>query len=200
MTEWIRTVVETWGAAGVFLLMFLENVFPPIPSELIMPLAGYQARQADGSLLLSIVAGSLGALAGALLWYAIGRAVDEERLKAWCARNGRLLTLSPRDIDKADRWFGRHGGKAVFFGRLVPTVRTFISVPAGVARMKLSTFFVFTLAGTTLWTALLALGGYAAGGAAAVEAWVSPISNAVLILIVLAYLYRVATFRRELQG
>ena len=131
MASWIEAIVETTGVVGIGLLMLLENLFPPIPSELIMPLAGYTAAQGKANILLVILAGTVGSLAGGFFWYALGRWIGEERLKWLADRYGRWLTMSRADVDKADDWFDAHGHWAVLFGRLVPTVRTLISIPAG---------------------------------------------------------------------
>jgi membrane protein YqaA with SNARE-associated domain len=131
MFDWITGLVERTGYVGIALLMLAENVFPPIPSELIMPLAGFAAAQGELGMAGVVAAGTAGALAGALLWYGLGRWVGLERLKRWAAEHGRWLTVSPDDLDRAAAWFGRHGGAAVLVGRLVPAVRTLISVPAG---------------------------------------------------------------------
>jgi len=159
MFEWITDVISSLGYTGVALLTFLENLFPPIPSELVIPFAGYAA--ADGRLRLDVViaAGSVGSLAGAYLWYEIGRRMGERRLRAWVARHGRWLTISVRDLDRAQQWFERHGRTAVFIGRLVPGVRTFVSLPAGFTRMPLGSFLVFSAIGTVGWTAALAYAG-----------------------------------------
>jgi membrane protein DedA with SNARE-associated domain len=188
-------MVESTGVFGIALLMLLENVFPPIPSELIMPLAGYTAAQGDANIVLVIVAGTIGSLAGAFFWYWIGSAIGEERLKRFADRYGRWLTLSRSDIEKADDWFDRHGHKAVLIGRLVPTVRTLISIPAGLSEMSRSTFLIYSGIGTAAWTTLLAVLGYALGSQyEQVSAWIDPISIGVLLLIVAFYLYRVVTF------
>ena len=189
--------MDSFGPFGIALLMFLENIFPPIPSELIMPLAGYEAAAGRMSISAVIIAGTIGSLAGVVPWYYAGRFMGEARLKRLAARHGRWMTLSPGDVDKANDWFGRHGVAAVLFGRLVPTVRTLISVPAGVARMPIGTFLVFSAIGSAIWTSLLALAGYLLGqNYAAVEAYVGPVSNTVLAAIVVFYIYRVVTFDR----
>lgn len=205
MSDWITSLTDTLGALGVALLMFAENVFPPIPSEVVMPLAGYTASQGAQAgwpvLVLMILAGTAGALAGATLWYWIGRRIGSDRIKQFSRRHGRWLTLTPDEIDKAEDWFGRHGGKAVLIGRLIPTVRTFISVPAGAAGMPLGKFLLYTSAGTLVWTALLALGGWTLGQRHdAVAEWLGPVSTAVLVAILAWYLYRVATFRRKVPA
>jgi membrane protein DedA with SNARE-associated domain len=197
MFDWI-TGFHKMGNIGIALLMFAENLFPPIPSELIMPLAGFSAARGERNLAIVIIAGSVGSLLGALLWYYIGKGLGAERLKRWATRHGRWLTVSPGEIDRSCAWFDRHGGKAVFIGRLIPAVRTLISVPAGIAGMPLAAFLLYSAAGTVLWTALLAVAGYYLESQYdKVADWVSPVSNVVIGLIVLCYLYRVVTFRRR---
>ena len=191
-----------WAAEGGYLavgiLMFLENVFPPIPSEVIMPLAGYAASRGEVSLPLAILAGSAGSLAGAWLWYGIGHWIGAERLERCAGRYGRWLTLSPRDVRRSIRWFDRFGGATVLVGRLVPAVRTLISVPAGIARMPTARFLLFSSIGTLVWTSALAGLGYLLGGRyEAIGGWLDPVSKGVVAVLVLGYLWRVATFRPE---
>ena len=196
MASWIETVVQTTGVFGIAFLMFLENVFPPIPSELIMPLAGYSAAKGEANILLVILAGALGSLAGASFWYGVGRLIDHERMKKFADRHGRFLTMTRRDIERADDWFDAHGHYAVLFGRLVPTVRTLISIPAGLSEMPIARFLVFSGIGTAVWTTMLALFGYTVGERYSdLEGWIDPISYGVVALIVAIYLWRVATFR-----
>ena len=198
MIEWIAGFVEQAGYLGIFLLMLLENVFPPLPSELIMPLAGFTAARGSLGLAGVVLAGTLGSLAGASLWYLVGRWVGCDRLKRWAARHGRWLTLPPGEIDDAVAWFRRHGTAAVLFGRLVPTVRTLISVPAGIVAMPVGRFLLYSGLGTAAWTAFLATAGYLLEDRyARVQAWVDPASNAILVLLVAWYLYRVLTFERQ---
>jgi membrane protein DedA with SNARE-associated domain len=161
MFDWITGIIGRLGYAGVAGLTFLENVFPPIPSELVIPLAGYVAAQGDMRLTLVIAAASAGSLAGATVWYWIGRSVGEHRLRAWVDRHGKWLTLSGKDVDRAKLWFSRHGNAATFFGRLVPGVRTLVSLPAGFARMPALPFIVYSALGTTIWTGALAYAGAA---------------------------------------
>jgi membrane protein DedA with SNARE-associated domain len=133
-----------------------------------------------------------------LLWYYIGRWIGLERLKRWAAKHGRWLTISPEALDEAAAWFNRHCGKAVLVGRLIPAVRTLISVPAGVAGMALMRFLTYSALGTALWTALLATAGYLLEDQyQKVGDYLNPVSNVILGLIVLGYLYRVITFRRR---
>ncbi len=198
MFDRITQFIEATGYIGIVALMFLENLFPPIPSELIMPLAGFEAARGDKNLTLVIAAGSLGSLLGACFWYAVGRRVSEARLRRWAARHGRWLTIKPADVDRADAWFDRRGTLAVFLGRLVPTIRTLISVPAGLFGMPLPRFLLFTALGTATWTGLLAGAGYLlADQYRAVSAWLNPVSNGVVGLILLAYVVRLLRWRPE---
>lgn len=196
MASWIESVVETTGVFGIAFLMFLENVFPPIPSELIMPLAGYAAARGNANIVLVILAGTLGSLAGATFWYVLGRLFDHERVKRIADRYGRWLTMTRKDIEKADDWFDAYGHWAVLFGRLIPTIRTLISVPAGLSEMPLQRFLVYSSVGTTIWTTMLTLVGYALGSDyARIEHWIDPVSFGVVALIVIIYVWRVITFR-----
>jgi membrane protein DedA with SNARE-associated domain len=198
--DWITALIEKSGYLGIAALMLAENVFPPIPSELIMPLAGYNAARGELSLVGAVLAGSLGSIAGAFLWFGLGYWLGCEKLKRIAGRHGRWLTLTPGDIDDADAWFDRHGGKAVFLGRLVPGVRTLISVPAGVAHMSLSRFLTYSILGTVAWTAILAAAGFALGEQyQQVSGTLDPIANAVVVGLVIAYFYRVTTFQRRVR-
>jgi len=198
MFDSITAFVESTGYPGIALLMFIENIFPPIPSELIMPIAGFAAARGEMNLLLAILAGSLGSLAGTSLWYLAGRWLGADRLKRWARRYGRWMTVQPRDVDKACRWFNRHSGKAVFIGRLVPAVRTLISVPAGIASMTVRRFLLYSGLGTLVWTSFLAGVGYWLGDQyRLIGAWTNPVSNAVIVLLIGWYLYRVVTFKKH---
>ena len=198
MFDWITSLVQQTGYLGIALLMLAENVFPPIPSELIMPLAGFTAARGELSIVWVVVAGTIGSIAGALLWYYIGRWIGAERLKRWSERHGRWLTMSPRDVDRAQAAFARRGAVAVLVGRLVPAVRTLISVPAGIVAMPLPSFLFWTGLGTAAWTALLAGLGYVLEIQYAVVAdYVNPISNVVVGALVVGYVWRVATFGRR---
>src|SRR5688572_23251521 len=159
MFDWITKVISTLGYVGVAALTFLENLFPPIPSELVIPLAGFVAAQGELQIGLVIAAASVGSLAGAALWYEVARRVGERRLRAWVERHGKWITLGVKDVERSQDWFTRHGKTAVLIGRLVPGVRTFVSVPAGFARMPRSAFLLYSAIGTVAWTAALAYAG-----------------------------------------
>jgi membrane protein DedA with SNARE-associated domain len=177
-------------------MMFLENVFPPIPSELIMSMAGFTAASGKLDLGLVIVAGTFGSVAGALLWYYAGRLFGMENMRFMVSKFGRLMTISPRDLEKSAAWFERHGNSMVFFGRMLPAVRTLISVPAGICRMKMAPFLFYTTLGSLIWTSLLAcMGYYLQGQYALVEEYIGALSKLVIGGIVAVYLYRVITFK-----
>ena len=159
MFDWITKIIATLGYAGVAVLTFLENLFPPIPSELVIPLAGFVAAQGELQIGLVIAAASVGSLAGAALWYEVARRVGERRLRAWVEHHGKWITLGVKDVERSQDWFKRHGKTAVLIGRLVPGVRTFVSVPAGFARMPRSAFLLYSAIGTIAWTAALAYAG-----------------------------------------
>lgn len=198
MDVFVKTMMDSLGAFGIALLMFLENIFPPIPSELIMPLAGYQAATGQMSMVTVVVAGTIGSLLGVIPWYYAGKLIGKRRLKRLAHRHGRWLTLSPEDVDAADGWFRRHGYGAVLFGRLIPTIRTLISVPAGIAKMSLLIFLSLSAIGSAIWTGFLAGAGYLLGrNYDAVSAYVGPVSNTILVLIVMLYIYRVVTFHAK---
>lgn len=153
-------LISSTGYFGIVFLMFMENVFPPIPSEFIMPLAGFMAGEDKFSLIGVMIAGTLGTVLGALPLYYLGAKLGEDKLKKFAGRHGRWLTLTPEDIDRADDWFDRHGAGAVLFCRLVPGIRSFISIPAGFNRMNIVSFLFFTFLGSAIWTSLLASAGY----------------------------------------
>jgi membrane protein DedA with SNARE-associated domain len=198
MADWIRSLVEQGGYPAIVLLMFLENVFPPIPSEIIMPLAGSTASTGEKNIFLVIAAGCLGSLLGALMWYFVGRKMGDERLQKWAARHGRWITLSPNDIQKAEDWFQKHGTWAVLFARLVPTIRTLIAIPAGIFKMPLTKFVPFTLIGTIFWEGALAYAGYSLGDRyQQIEHYLNPATTTILIALLIYYVYRVATFNRK---
>jgi membrane protein DedA with SNARE-associated domain len=192
MANWVMRMIQAGGPAGIAFLTFLENVFPPIPSELIMPLAGYMVSQKKLSFLSVVLAGTAGSVLGALPLYWLGRKVGEERLKELADRHGRWLTVSRGDVERATDWFNRHGGAAVFFCRLLPGIRSLISLPAGVARMNLAAFLAWTAVGSAIWTALLAWLGYYLGGRfEVVGEYLDPASHVVVGGIVAWYAWRV---------
>ena len=169
--------------------MFLENLFPPIPAELIMPLGGYLAHTGQLQIGPVILSGLLGTVLGAWFWYGIGRCINEERLEYLIGRHGRWLGVTPAGLRQSRRWFNRHGAAVVFWGRLVPGVRTLISVPAGMELMPQTPFLAWTAAGSSILVGILALAGQALGeNYGSVLRWVEPISGLLLQVLLIAAL------------
>ena len=196
MSEWIIGFVTQWGYLGIFLMMVAENIFPPIPSELIMPFAGFAAASGNLSVFGVLIAGVLGSIVGTLAWYVAARLLGIERFRQLCNWFGRFATISEDDIDKAVHWFGRYGQWAVLFGRLVPAIRTLISVPAGLAAMPVWKFLLVSAIGTTVWTAILTAAGYLLHEQYdLVEGWVDPVSTAVVAVVVVIYVWRFITWK-----
>jgi membrane protein DedA with SNARE-associated domain len=189
--NWIVDIINTMGYPGIAALMFLENVFPPIPSEVIMSFAGFSSAQGNLSFTGILLAGTLGSVASSLPLYYAGRFIGEERLKSLADRYGKWVMVSSRDVERSIAWFEKHGNKAVFFGRLVPGVRSLISVPAGIARMNLVTFLFYSFLGTALWTALLAYIGRVLGeNYAQIEHYLDPLTYGALgALAIIAVLW-----------
>lgn len=185
MADWITKTFTELGYWGIAFAMLLENVFPPIPSEAVLPAAGMTARRGGLSVVGVIVAAWIGSLAGALLWYYIGRWVGVDRLRRWADRKGKYIGFSRKDIDRADAWFDRWGGPAVFVGRMIPGVRTLISVPAGFSGMPLGRFLLYSGAGTALWSTALVMVGWSLGESSkTIERAISWASTAVIVGIV----------------
>lgn len=157
---WAIELMEKLGAPGAGLAVALENLFPPLPSEVILPLAGFAANRGDLGLINAILFTTLGSVVGALALYGVGAVLGRTRTRALAAR---LPLVKVEDVDKAEEWFVRHGAKAVLIGRLVPVVRSLISVPAGVERMKVPLFLALTATGSLIWNSALIIAGYALG-------------------------------------
>jgi len=192
LPEMIGSAVEDNPMAGygaIFAAMFLENLFPPIPSELIMPLGGFYVQQGKLALIPVVLAGLLGTVLGALPWYGIGRLVNEERIERWLERHGRWIGISPQELHRSRNWFNRHGTALVFWGRLIPGIRTLISVPAGIEMMPFVPFLIWTTAGSLIWTLLLTMAGLLLGESYSnVEVWIEPVAKVIKVLLVAAVL------------
>ena len=196
MADWITSFITEGGYLAVALLMALENLFPPVPSELIMPFAGAVAARGDLSFALVVAAGSIGSLLGTLPWYWAGSKLGAERLKRWSDRHGRWLTITADDIDRANRWFDRHGSWAVASGRLVPALRTVISAPAGIMAMPFWKFLLWSSLGTVAWTSLLAGLGLLLGDRYdQIVHWLDPVTIIVIGGAVIGWLWRVIRFQ-----
>ena len=192
MLDWITNLMNSAGYGAVVFLMFIENVFPPIPSELIMPMAGFTVTQGQMIFIGVVIAGTLGSVLGALPLYYAGKWVGQERLQAWADRHYRWLTVSSKDLARSRHWFDRHGGKAVFLCRLVPGIRSLISIPAGINNMNMGSFLLYTSLGSGVWSTLLAYAGLKLGeNYTRVDEYVGPISYVVLGGLLLVYIVRV---------
>ena len=183
MAEWAQEVLIAHGVAMLVLLILLENVFPPIPSEVILPLAGFLVFQGEMTFVEAMVAATVGSVSGAVILYALGRHGGRPLL----LRYGGLLRLDERRLDRADDWFDRHGPKIVFGGRMLPGVRSVVSVPAGLSEMRVPVFVALTTLGSALWNAALIGAGWALGGSwRQVEEVVGPLTVPVLAGVTVA--------------
>lgn len=195
MQAWITDFMEQFGYFGIFLMLAFENIFPPIPSEVILPFGGFMTTTTNLTIPGVIIAATAGSLLGAVILYYIGRLLDVDRMERLVDRWGGIIRVSKKDIRKADAWFDKYGYWTVLFCRMVPLVRSLISIPAGMSGMKFGVFMIFTTIGTLGWNLLLVLIGAALG-----ESWediamyMDVYSNVVYVLIaggliILGYLY-----------
>lgn len=199
LAGWAVDLMDTMGAVGAGLAIAAENLFPPLPSEVILPLAGFTASRGDMNLAAAIVWTTVGSVVGALVWYAVGAAVGRERTRSILAA---LPLVKMSDVDKAEAWFAKHGVKTIFFGRMIPIFRSFISIPAGVERMSLPVFLVFTALGSAIWNTVFILLGYQLGqNWDAVEQYIGILQYAVIVGVVVAValfvVLRVRSNRRD---
>ena len=198
MSDWIVRLIEQSGYLGIGFLMFLETVFPPIPSEVIMSVAGVSASRGRLELPYVIAAGTSGAMLGNIVWYLAARALGVARLRPFIIKHGRWLTMNWSDVERGERWFAHHGTSFVFFGRLMPTVRSLVSVPAGLLRMRFRSFLLASTLGTAGWTTLLAVAGYQLGeNVADVESTIGPISNAIIAVLIAGYVWRLIRYKPD---
>lgn len=196
MATWIIETIAQFGYLGIFLLMLLESVFPPIPSELIIPFAGFAAQQGQLNFFGVLLAATLGSLVGMAPWYLAGRLFGLGRVRALADRFGRWFTLNAEEIDTATGFFRRYGPLIVLFGRLLPIIRTLISVPAGLAHMPVGTFLLYSTIGAVVWNTLLTGGGFLlAEHYEAIEVWLDPLTLIILGAVVVVYVWRLITWR-----
>ena len=201
MFDFITEFMQSGGYLAVFALMALENIFPPIPSELIMPFAGFVAARGDLHVVGVLIAGTAGSVAGALPWYYAGKVYGKERLEKFADKHARWMTVTHGDIEHAMDSFEKHGRKVVLFGRLIPAIRTLISVPAGLAGMPMGQFLLYSTVGSLVWTGILTGAGYMLESQyERVAQYVDPVSKAILIGLLGWYLYRVATFKKRAKA
>lgn len=195
ISGWVEQVVQSFGLWGVAALMLLENLFPPIPSELVLPLAGFFVSRGELGFVGALLAATVGSLLGAFVLYGLGRHGG----RPLALRYGRLLRVKEEDLNRADGWFDRYGGALVFFGRMVPGVRSVISIPAGLSEMPILRFALLTACGSAIWNALLIGAGLFLGANwQRVTGLVGSASNTALaVLAVAAVLLAVRWWRRR---
>ncbi len=184
---WAESIVSTMGYPGLTIIMFLENLFPPIPSEIVLPLAGSLTLTGRFNMVGVVLWALVGALAGAYFFYGLGKLLGEERVRWLIGKVGKYLMVTTDDFDKSIAWFNRYGELVIFFGRMVPIVRTLISIPAGMASMNLLTFTFYTVLGTTLWNVVLGYAGRLLGqNWRMVADWINYYQNVIIVLAVAA--------------
>jgi membrane protein DedA with SNARE-associated domain len=198
MEDWIIRLVEWAGYWGVAALMLLETVFPPVPSEVIMTVAGVSAARGTMTLEGTILAGTAGAMLGNWFWYWLAIKFGEARMHVFIDKYSRWLTLDWDEVERGERLFAKYGSSIVLIARMIPTLRSLISIPAGLFKMSLRRFLVFSTIGTLGWSAALAGAGYFLGSQfGEVEKWLGPLSTAVIAAIVLTYIWRVVTWKAK---
>lgn len=197
LTKWVTDTVTAWGPLGLGLAMLLENLFPPIPSELVLPLAGFLVHRGEMSLLPALGASTAGSVVGALLLYAIGRWGGRPVLLRW----RRVLRVTEEQLDRADEWFDTHGPKLVFWCRMIPLARSVISVPAGASEMPIVRFLALTAVGSALWNAALIGAGYLVGDNwRAVSEVVSTYTTVAVVVIALGLVAALVLWRRTVSA
>ena len=201
MLESIVNTINSLGYVGIALLMALENIIPPIPSELIMPLAGFTVTQDKMNFLGVIIAGTIGSVLGATPWYFLGKSWGLRRTKRVANRYGKWLTLSGKDVEQAKVWFDRRGYFATAIGRLVPGIRTYISLPAGISKMPLVPFLFYSTLGSIFWVSLLTAAGYIFGSNYhKVGEYMKPVSILVLVGVLFATAYWIIKRKRNFNS
>lgn len=198
MTEFILNLIAWGGYIGIFVLMTLENVFPPIPSEVIMGLGGMAVARGDMEMVPLLIVATAGTTFGNIFWYGVGRWIGIARLKPFVDRHGRWLTLTWDEVEQLNRFFNRHGLWVVFFFRFLPTFRTMISLPAGMAKMGLPRFLLATFVGSAIWNAVLAYAGLLLGSRfEELQVYVGPVAIVTTAAVVVVWAYRVVTWKRR---
>ncbi|WP_439599221.1 DedA family protein [Falsiroseomonas sp.] len=196
MIEWVTGIVAAGGWPGVMALMFLENVFPPIPSEVIMPLAGFVAARGEMSLVLALIAGIIGTLLGNVFWYELARAIGADRIRPMVGRYGRWFAVGEDDLRKAEATLEKYGPFALSFGRLLPGIRTVISIPAGLIRIPRHVFYLWTALGSGVWITFLTLAGYFMEDRYdQIEGWLEPLAYVVIGGFIATYLWHIWSTR-----
>lgn len=166
MQTWVTEIMEQFGYVGIFLMMAIENIFPPIPSEVILPFGGFMTTYTNLSVVGVVVTATTGSVLGAIVLYGVGMLLDVTRLEKLVGRWGHIIRVAQADIQKADHWFTKYGYWTVLFCRMIPLIRSLISIPAGISRMTFWVFLLFTIIGTVVWNIVLILFGVFLG-----ESW-----------------------------
>ena len=199
MQEFMLSIMEQFGYLGVFLLIAIENIFPPIPSEVVLLFGGFMTTYTQLNVVLMVIAATLGSLFGAIVLYYIGKILNKERLKKIISgKIGKVLRIKQEDIDKADEWFDTKGNKTVFFCRFIPIVRSLISIPAGMSEMPMVKFLIYTIAGSTVWNTVLIVIGNKVG-----ENWVNILnifdqySHITLIVLIIIFIVACIVFYKK---
>ena len=196
MEDWIIRLVDWAGYWGVAFLMLLETVFPPVPSEVIMTVAGVSASRGNMTLSGTIAAGTAGAMLGNWIWYWLAIKFGEARMHIFIDKYSRWLTLDWEEVERGHTLFRKHGSIIVLIARMIPTLRSLISIPAGLFKMWLRRFLVFSTIGTAGWSAALAGAGYFLGSQFDdVEKWLGPLSTLVIVAIVVTYVWRLVRWK-----
>ena len=187
LASWVQDVIEQLGYLGVALLVVAENVFPPIPSEIVLPFAGFVARRGSDSVVIMILAATVGSVAGALIMYWIAAVIGDDRLHAFTRKFGKWVQIRESDLTKAEEWFDRHAMAAVLVGRCVPLIRSVVSIPAGFRRMKLVPYMLYTFLGSLVWNiALVGASALLGDNWERVGSYVGVFQWAVIALVVVA--------------
>lgn len=187
LKEWIIEIMNNYGYVGIALLIAIENVFPPIPSEVILTFGGFMTTYTDLNIPGVLIASTIGAVIGALILYMVGRILDAERIERLAAgKIGKILHFEPEDIHKANVWFKEKGSSSVFFCRFIPIVRSLISIPAGMTKMNMGKFLIMTFSGTLIWNFVLIFLGSIAGNAwEKIEEAIGLYSSVVLVILII---------------
>lgn len=196
MENLIIEIMNDFGYIGICLLILIENLFPPIPSEVILTFGGFMTHDTNMTILGVIITATIGSVVGAIILYYIGKILNKERLiKIVTSKYGKLLRVKPKDIESADNWFDKKGNITVLFCRCIPVVRSLISIPAGMSQMEFPKFILYTTIGSTVWNTLLVLiGAFAGEKKDIILAWIDKLSDVILILLIVAFIVFVIIF------
>lgn len=196
MQEFMLSIINQFGYLGVFLLIAIENIFPPIPSEVVLLFSGFMTTYTELNVVIMIIASTLGSLVGAIVLYYVGKILNKERLKKIVSgKIGKILRLKNEDIEKADKWFDTKGNKTVFFCRFIPIVRSLISIPAGMSEMPMLKFLIYTIVGSAIWnTVLLVIGNRVGENWEEILSIFDRYSHIVLILLVVLFIVFIVWF------